>query len=250
MPFSRSRSPESMTRSSTLSAWCAVKAPACRSIASTSVVLPWSTWATIATLRRFAVLRSVSGTRVNFTVRRPPDPHRRTDRARGLAGGRRDAVPWRHAPIATNTRVEREELLDFVRTRHHLVLVTTRATGGRSSRRSPAASTPTAGSSSRRTPTAPRPSTCAATRAPACSCSPTSGTTPRCRSTAPPRCSTCRARRPRTGWSSTSAASPASTPTGTSTARRCASRASRWSGSPRALGAGRHRRVPARPGAV
>jgi PPOX class probable F420-dependent enzyme len=32
--------------------------------------------------------------------------------------------------IATNTRVEREELLDFVRTRHHLVLVTTRADGG------------------------------------------------------------------------------------------------------------------------
>ena len=52
MPFSRSRSPESMTRSSTLSAWCAVKAPVWRSMASTSVVLPWSTWATIATLRR------------------------------------------------------------------------------------------------------------------------------------------------------------------------------------------------------
>jgi PPOX class probable F420-dependent enzyme len=31
--------------------------------------------------------------------------------------------------IATNTRVEREQLLDFVRTRHHLVLVTTRADG-------------------------------------------------------------------------------------------------------------------------
>jgi PPOX class probable F420-dependent enzyme len=31
--------------------------------------------------------------------------------------------------IATNTRVEREELLDFVRTRHHLVLVTRRADG-------------------------------------------------------------------------------------------------------------------------
>src|SRR5690606_7039995 len=28
------------------------KAPACRSIASTNVVLPWSTWATIATFRR------------------------------------------------------------------------------------------------------------------------------------------------------------------------------------------------------
>jgi PPOX class probable F420-dependent enzyme len=31
--------------------------------------------------------------------------------------------------IATNTRVGREELLDFVRTRHHLVLVTTRQDG-------------------------------------------------------------------------------------------------------------------------
>src|SRR6201991_981305 len=31
--------------------------------------------------------------------------------------------------IATNTRVSREQLLDFVRTRHHLVLVTTRADG-------------------------------------------------------------------------------------------------------------------------
>jgi PPOX class probable F420-dependent enzyme len=31
--------------------------------------------------------------------------------------------------IATNTRVEREELLDFVRTRHHLILVTTRSDG-------------------------------------------------------------------------------------------------------------------------
>ena len=31
--------------------------------------------------------------------------------------------------IATNTRVEREELLDFVRSRHHLVLVTHRSDG-------------------------------------------------------------------------------------------------------------------------
>ena len=54
MPFSRSRSIESMTRSWTdpSSAWCAVKAPDCQSMASTSVVLPWSTCAMIATLRR------------------------------------------------------------------------------------------------------------------------------------------------------------------------------------------------------
>ena len=50
MPFSRSRSIESMTRS--LTSWFARKAPDCQSILSTRVVLPWSTWATIATLRR------------------------------------------------------------------------------------------------------------------------------------------------------------------------------------------------------
>src|ERR1700739_3302815 len=50
MPFSRSRSPESRT----LSATCAPtrNAPDCQSMASTSVVLPWSTCATIATFRR------------------------------------------------------------------------------------------------------------------------------------------------------------------------------------------------------
>ena len=54
MPFSRSRSIESMTRSLTepSSAWWIENAPHCQSIASTRVVLPWSTWATIATLRR------------------------------------------------------------------------------------------------------------------------------------------------------------------------------------------------------
>src|SRR4051794_121960 len=50
MPFSRSRSFESMTRS--LTAWFSRNAPVCQSMASTRVVLPWSTWATIATLRR------------------------------------------------------------------------------------------------------------------------------------------------------------------------------------------------------
>ncbi len=47
MPFSRSRSPESMTRSATFDP--ARNAPDCHSMASTSVVLPWSTCATIAT---------------------------------------------------------------------------------------------------------------------------------------------------------------------------------------------------------
>ena len=52
MPFSRSRSPESIARSSTC--WCSPNAPDCQSILSTSVVLPWSTWATMATLRMSA----------------------------------------------------------------------------------------------------------------------------------------------------------------------------------------------------
>ena len=49
MPFSRSRSFESITRSTRVS--LVRKMPAWRSMKSTSVVLPWSTWATMATLR-------------------------------------------------------------------------------------------------------------------------------------------------------------------------------------------------------
>src|SRR3954447_8784808 len=55
MPFSRSRSPESIARSSTC--WCSPKEPVCQSMASTRVVLPWSTWATIAMLRRSSRVR-------------------------------------------------------------------------------------------------------------------------------------------------------------------------------------------------
>src|SRR5437588_1514299 len=50
MPFSRSRSMESMTRSVTSDP--SRNAPVCHSIASTSVVFPWSTCATMATFRR------------------------------------------------------------------------------------------------------------------------------------------------------------------------------------------------------
>ena len=49
MPRSRSWSIESMTRSATAS-WAA-NTPDWRSMASTRVVFPWSTWAMIATLR-------------------------------------------------------------------------------------------------------------------------------------------------------------------------------------------------------
>ena len=50
MPFSRSRSIESRTRSTT--SWLARNTPDWRSMASTRVVLPWSTCATMAMLRR------------------------------------------------------------------------------------------------------------------------------------------------------------------------------------------------------
>ncbi len=63
MPFSRSRSMESMTRSFTepSSAWCVVNAPDCQSMESTSVVLPWSTWAMMAMLRRSVRWRMATG---------------------------------------------------------------------------------------------------------------------------------------------------------------------------------------------
>src|SRR3954468_6371549 len=71
MPRSRSWSIESITRSVTSSRSCAEKTPDWRSIASTSVVLPWSTCAMIATLRmslRVAMERplSVRGARLGL----------------------------------------------------------------------------------------------------------------------------------------------------------------------------------------
>src|SRR5437879_4966771 len=53
MPRSRSRSFESITRSSMCS--CAANVPDWASSLSTSVVLPWSTWAMIAMLRRLRI---------------------------------------------------------------------------------------------------------------------------------------------------------------------------------------------------
>ena len=67
MPFSRSRSPESMTRSAT--SWFSRNEPDCQSIASTRVVLPWSTCATMATF-----LRSSRWARVFDTARQGSDP--------------------------------------------------------------------------------------------------------------------------------------------------------------------------------
>src|SRR6478609_3026710 len=89
MPFSRSRSIESMTRSLTepSSAWCEVKALDCHSMASTSVVLPWSTWATIAMLRMSARdTRGVSAGMLEGSFRRRGDAARH--RAARLSYGR------------------------------------------------------------------------------------------------------------------------------------------------------------------
>src|SRR5918997_1283914 len=71
MPFSRSRSIESMTRSFT--SWPTRKAPDCHSIASTRVVLPWSTWATIATSRRSSLVGTTTHrTRAAWVARFTP----------------------------------------------------------------------------------------------------------------------------------------------------------------------------------
>ena len=52
MPRSRSRSLESMTRSTV--SWFSRYTPPCLSIWSTRVVLPWSTWAIMATFLSFS----------------------------------------------------------------------------------------------------------------------------------------------------------------------------------------------------
>src|SRR5262249_28010603 len=100
IPFSRSRSIESRMRSGTVS--LARKMPPCQSMASTRVVLPWSTCAMMARLRR-------SG-RVGMQFQ----CSRRAAGA-GLAGpiekwGRLCGVAWplrRRAPAAPESRAER-----------------------------------------------------------------------------------------------------------------------------------------------
>src|SRR5579862_1849939 len=67
MPFSRSRSSVSITRGAT--SWPLRNAPDCHSIASTSVVLPWSTWATMATLRMSARSTSMALSLVGRSLR-------------------------------------------------------------------------------------------------------------------------------------------------------------------------------------
>ena len=141
--------------------------------------------------------------------------------------------------IATNTEVGLDELLDFVRPRHRMLLITERADG------SPQASPVTGGvddSGRIVIATYPQRAKTKNARQPAgaspSSSSPTSGTTRGSRSTASARCSTpARGRRRSTRSSSTSATSPASTPTGRSTARRWSTRASPCCASRRPAGA-------------
>ena len=77
MPFSRSRSIESITRSLTepSSAWCVVNAPDCQSMESTNVVLPWSTWAMMAMLRRSVRWRMATGGSLLVRSRGTPPEH-------------------------------------------------------------------------------------------------------------------------------------------------------------------------------
>ena len=67
IPFSRSRSLESIMRSSALK--CASNELVCLSMASTRVVLPWSTCATMATLRRSDRVAMAMPIRPYFAVR-------------------------------------------------------------------------------------------------------------------------------------------------------------------------------------
>src|SRR3954465_14808402 len=107
MPFSRSRSIESMTRSATSEP--SRKAPDCQSIASTSVVLPWSTWATIATLRmseRACTRRRGGGLRRDLAVVRAAGARQHVDAARpqAVAGG----------AVAADGQLVEQALLDGV----------------------------------------------------------------------------------------------------------------------------------------
>ena len=62
MPRSRSRSLESITRSATR--WFSRKAPDCCSSRSTSVVLPWSTWAMMAMFLSFMRVQAFGAARI------------------------------------------------------------------------------------------------------------------------------------------------------------------------------------------
>src|ERR1700712_4285924 len=93
MPRSRSWSMESMTRS--VSAAPSRKAPDWRSMASTSVVLPWSTWAMMATLRRSARVAEKVGLTAGM----------RRERLGGLP---RDGGPLTRPPVEEGRKCPRD----------------------------------------------------------------------------------------------------------------------------------------------
>src|SRR6266481_1326394 len=102
IPFSRSRSIESMTRSFT--SWFSRNEPACQRRASTSVVLPWSTWATMATFLRSSrvAVRLVFGTASTVAFRRV-----QADRGGRKAAPFRDSRHARRPPEEQDLRSAR-----------------------------------------------------------------------------------------------------------------------------------------------
>src|SRR6478735_4340672 len=89
MPRSRSRSFESITRSTV--AALSRNTPVCLSMASTSVVLPWSTWAMMAMLRREAAMGG-----------RPGSPRKGLEQAKNLEIPRISAQPIQNARRASH----------------------------------------------------------------------------------------------------------------------------------------------------
>ena len=99
MPFSRSRSMESMTRSATTS--LVRKAPDCTRRASTRVVLPWSTCAITATFRRSRRLATGKRYGASVSTTRNPYTDETAHRSRGPKVGRYqedyrklERLPW------------------------------------------------------------------------------------------------------------------------------------------------------------
>ena len=102
MPRSRSRSFESITRSATR--WFSRNAPDCCSRRSTSVVLPWSTWAMMAMFLSFMAVRTFE--RGANRKRRPTAAPSLDGRHDGDATKRRPATP-RFSFVRRNTQVRR-----------------------------------------------------------------------------------------------------------------------------------------------
>src|ERR1051325_2591588 len=88
MPFSFSRSIESMRRSSCDSCWLARKVPDCLRRQSTSVVLPWSTWAMMAIFRMCCMSTGPACAGSRVVSLSMPKGQARAPRKQVLPGGR------------------------------------------------------------------------------------------------------------------------------------------------------------------